>query len=854
MAHGRTAGGSSKGRPGPGGVVWLTTLGVALGLGSACSDGQATLAKDPGQTGGRASSGGGEGGAPAPEGGAAGEATTETGGQGGGTTTGGTGGSPTTTGGSDAGGNPGVPTCVSALDCDDGPCVLGFCRSPGDGDEGSVCASDLDCGLDLRCEAAGITGACRPQGDGEQGDGCARNTECVQGLYCLDGSCEPRPPGSVEPWSGVDCEPLSDDEPVRAYFEVPGAEGALEHDFFRLPFPNDARRSPSGSLDLSGFPDPGPGPLGFDPVSVYTEAIQDNDRDWGTDPTVIFRFSNGLDTDSLKEDDRVWFVDITPDTPEYGQQVGWQWWYSGGRTAYVCEASLSVLRPMGAPLLPGHVYTVYVSAGLLDANGEEVTRSDNLDAVLADDPPDDAVLADVHDAYAPLRDYLADQDIDPDEILTATVITAGQVLDTMTELSDTIESEDAPTASDWVLCDDGVDSPCPQNDPDLGRGCEAANPAFDEYHALVELPIFQEGTPPYLLPEDGGGVVTDAPVRTEEVCLSLTVPRSTMPDDGWPLVVYADGTGGSFRGHVRSGVSAMMSSVPVPGNGTVEFAVLGIDPVVHGSRRGTSDENPELLFFNFSNPASSRGNPLQGAVDQLALSRFAADLDVSVDGNDILIDPDRMVFFGHSQGSMAGSLMLPYADRYQAAVLSGNGASLREALITKTDPVNIAAALPFALSDPSATGDAVRFHPVLGLVQQWIDPADPLNFARVIAREPIEPHEPHSVFQTYGLGDTYSPPTTLQTFSIAAGLRLVETSGFDLDEIGGQGDDPDALLAPAAAPLFGNLNGVTAGVREYEPGSGQNGHFVVFQVAQASEDAARFLAMAVSGLVPEIGE
>ena len=56
-----------------------------------------------------------------------------------------------------------------------------------------------------------------------------------------------------------------------------------------------------------------------------------------------------------------------------------------------------------------------------------------------------------------------------------------------------------------------------------------------------------------------------------------------------------------------------------------------------------------------------------------------------------------------------------------------------------------------------------------------------------------------------------------------------------------------------APPLSGNLDGVTLGVREYDPGS-DDGHFVSFLVPQANADLVRFLAMAASGETPAIGE
>jgi hypothetical protein len=718
------------------------------------------------------------------------------------------------------------PECGPNLQCDGGTC-----NPAGDGGPDARCTLDSDCEAGLKCLFSGLVGHCTPQGSGDAGDDCAVPADCFGGLACIESVCAPQPTGGPL-WAGVECEPPATN--VRAYFEVPGAEDALEGDFFRLPFPNDARRGATG-LDLSGFPTPGPGLLGTDPVALYVDALEENDNAWGTYSTVMFRFSGVLDVTTIQQQNVAAWIDVTPNAPEYGASVGLGWYYSSGRTPYVCENWIAMRRPKGWPLLPNHTYAVWLTTGVKAEGGATIRRAANLVSALSDTAPSDDALDTVHAAYAPLRAYLADNSVDPASILNAAVFTVGPTQDMMENVADAIEAAPAPTAADWTLCDDGVASPCP--DATGSRGCQAASADFDEYHALVTLPIFQEGTPPYLTPDDGGNIGdVDAP-GSEDVCLSLTVPKGDPPASGFPLVVYAHGTGGDFRDHVSASVAGALSTASVP------FAVLGIDQVTHGPRRGASMISPEELFFNFMNPKAARGNPLQGAADQLSLMKFAATIDGS-NGTPTTVDPDRLYFFGHSQGATEGSLMLPFADGYKAAVLSGNGGSLLNALLTKAKPVNLRAALPIALSDPTVAGSLGELHPVLSLLQQWIDPADPMNFARSVVRAPIPGHPAKHVFQTYGTDDTYSPPVTLDVFSIAA--QLTQVRPF-ISEIG---------LLEADAPLSGNEGGglITAGVRQYDPPAGEDGHFVVFDVPQANEDMVRFFSMAAEGEIPEIGE
>lgn len=710
----------------------------------------------------------------------------------------------------------------------------------------------------MRCAIVGFSTQCKAEGGGDVGAECGTALDCFAGLTCTAGKCGLTPPGvptfGVNTWAGVNCEGPSAGT-VRAYFEVPGAKDAQEGDFFRLPFPNDARVD-GGKINLDGFPTPGAELLGFDPVQRYVDAIVQNEKGWGTYPTAIFRFSGPINFETFKpvgNEAPVHWIDVTPGAPEYGANAGLYWFASGPRTKYVCENWLGVRRSRGAPMLPGHTYAVWITTAGKSEKNEAIGRSSQLAALLAPGAPSDAALTKAYAAYAPFRDYLSDKSIDPGTILNATVITTANVLDPMQKLASAVEGQGIPTVKGWVKCDSGVKSPCPDAEGD--RACGAAVADYDEYHALVSLPVFQKGTPPYS--DAGGDLDLNKPVRSEEVCMAMTVPKGTMPAAGWPAVLFAHGTGGSFRSHVRAEIAGALAKATTP-SGTVGFAVIGIDQVQHGPRRGGSTASPNDLFFNFSNPAAARGNPLQGAADQLGMARMLTTLDVAAaesGGDDLKIDPARLVFYGHSQGATHGSLVLPHMDQVSAAVLSGNGASLIHALLNKTEPVNIKGAVPFVLADYDGKGELAGgdMHPALTLLQQWIDPADPLNAALYIGRKPLSGKLPKHLFMTYGLGDHFSPAATLEAFALAARVDLAaaDASVTTPEAIGG--------LKETATPLSGNFevtagSFVTLGVRQYAPASGSDGHFVAVDVASARDDVARFLGMAASAEVPQIGQ
>lgn len=742
--------------------------------------------------------------------------------------------------------------CVIGAECAEGQCVAQQCVAAGEGEAGAGCASDADCAKGLRCAPKGLSLVCVAEGSGDVGAECATSADCFAGLGCFGEQCAPPPiglPPFGQPWTGVECEkPVATD--VKAYFEVPGAEGSDEGDFFRLPFPSDVRLV-NRKLDLSGFPTPGAGLLGVDPVKLHVDALSEHASGWGVYPTVYFRFSGPFEFESIVEGS-LRFYDVTD--PAKPSPVYWSRFVTDGRSNYICNDFLAVRVPLGRPLTPGHTYAAFVlrrSGGKAFVGREDqkaIARSENLSAVLGAEAPADARLSAAHIAFQPLRDFFDaytgdDADLTADNVVTATVFSVSEdVREPMSELAQAVKDGDPPTASQWVKCQPDAESPCSQ-----GGACGEDPEGYDEYQALLSIPIFQQGKAPYVTPADGGAIDPDKPVF-EDVCLSLTVPEGAPPTNGWPTVVFAHGTGGSFRSHVRPEVAGVLAAAE-PG-----FAVIGIDQVAHGSRRGDSTESPNNLFFNFLNPAASQGNPLQGAADQLSVARFAKSLELDAEtsgGSAIKLDGTKLFFFGHSQGSTEGSLMLPFGDDYGAAVLSGNGASLQDALRTKTQPENVAAALPIILQDPAMVDETLgegvtRNHPVLSLLQQWIDPADPLTFAPLLA-SPLANHTSKHVFQTFGQDDSYSPPITMATFAVAAGLKQVTPHSSATEPF------TDSLSAPIAVGYQAANGAFTLGLRQYGAPK-TDGHFVVFDNAAANADMVLFLTGAAAGTPPAIGQ
>jgi hypothetical protein len=719
------------------------------------------------------------------------------------------------------------------------------------------CTSDADCAGGLRCDLVGLSAQCEAEGTTDVGGKCMVAGDCLAGLACTMGACAALPPvgdAGLEPlgfppvWAGVTC--VDDPGPTAAYFHVP--RGSNDGDFYRLPFPNDVRLT-NGKVSLSNpnHPTPGSALLGYDLVQRWFDNLQANVDGFSTYPTVLFRFSAGVDLNGTFKGSGVFrWIDIT--TPTSPVDLGFSWYGSTAGNHYLCDNWIGVRPPAGSPLSPGHTYTVFITTAGKDASGKTISIPSDLTALLASSAPTDPALAAQWPKYQPLRDWAAGASFDTTTILDATVFTVGHPAAIGPGLAAAVAAAGTPTATGWINCANAP-SPCPQATGD--RACPTTpDPSFDELHALITLPIYQQGTEPYSNPPDGdlmlGSDGTPQMVRTEQVCMALTVPKGvSMPAGGWPLVVYAHGTGGSFRSHVPEGVAHRLASVDDGAGGHVNIAVLGIDQVETGTRRGASTDSPDNLFYNFANPGAARGNTLQGAADQLSLFAFVSSFDLpaaqSPTGAEIKAGP--IAFWGHSQGASEGGVAMPYATGVKGAVLSGEGASLIDALLTKTNPVDIAADVPIALQDPGNVG---LYHPVLALLQNDLDLADPLNHARLLVASPLAAANQKHVFQPYGQGDTYAPPATEQIFAIAAQLGQASPPSGVTDDVFGGGS---TIAVPAGGNVTVMGQPITAIVRQYASNGTYDAHFVSYDNPQAEADVDHFLADSLSGKVPQVG-
>ena len=601
-------------------------------------------------------------------------------------------------------------------------------------------------------------------------------------------------------------------------FSLPGTVGA---DFFDLPYPNELRRGADGKLDLSGVPRPS------DLVAGYLDEFVATGYGFGTQSGVFFRTSAPLDPATLPDPAAtmqagaaVFLVDVDPASPGHGDRVPLKVAFNAGANQFIGPNWLVLLPFPGFPLRGDTVYAAVVTTAVHDAKGKPVAAAPALKNLLKGGG-DAAARA----AMQPLLAWLDAGSGAParTDVAGATVYRTQAATSLLPLVRDYIHTTvAAPTAAD------------------VTRTGTAGN--VEIFEGTYEAPNFQRGTPPYKVPDQGGAIQLDAsgaPViaRTETMRFAVTVPTGTMPTGGWPIVLYAHGTGGDYRTFIDDGTGDNLAVVTDSGGSEIaRIATFGIDQVLHGPRDPTHS-NPDLTFFNFQNIAAARDNVRQGAIDNFQLLRLAQALTLPMsDGSTASFDGTKVAFMGHSQGGLTGPGFVATEPALRAAVLSGAGANMMLSLLGKTEPVDIPALVAALLQE-----SVDEFHPFLNLVQAYLEPADPGNYARQFFREPLAGQPAKSIFQSLGIVDHYTPIPTIMALAVAMG---VQPAGTQLETIDGM---DLAGTVTGTAPIVGNVaDGAATGVVcEYQAPAGDDGHFVVFDVPEATAAYSRFLATAM---------
>lgn len=608
------------------------------------------------------------------------------------------------------------------------------------------------------------------------------------------------------------------------------ASADLTADFFAQPFPFDGRRLADGRYDLRGFPNP----ASYEIIEFFKSEIGNDLKGAGTNSAIYLSFNGPLDfsaavtapADGIKGQAAVLLVNVDAKSPEYGRFMPAFSRFYRGDNRYLPVNTLAVTPVPGFPMRGDTLYAVvvYNDYGLRARLGS-VVQSSALAAALAG-------AGEFAEAYAPLRDALPKLGLDAGRIVGATVF---RTVDFSSALF---------KARDWLIAE-GVTG--------AAVVTERVTSPYRHVHGTFQSIQFQHGDPD----EVGGGFELDAqgvptPARTDTLRFALMLPEGTPPAGGWPVVIYAHGTGGDYHSGIplASAIDDGWSTyswaaVKDEGYNLAKkgIALISYDQPYHGTRNprvpDCVDTCPQLYTFNFLNPQAARDGFRQSALDAVQLTQAVLNLKFEWSGVNHKFDPAKVYYMGHSQGSTSGPMFVAAEPAVKAAVFSGPAGGLALTFLLKTEPIDIPAVAGFIFGDLEGFD---LFQPVINLFQAYLEAVDPMNYAHLVAAAPRDEGIVRHVLATEGLQDAYTPPMQAEAFAIALGVPPVkpvyqDLIGFDM-----------AGLTPVAAGISNNLTNThggkwTGGLLQFP----DTGHFSIYCQKAANQSYAAFLATVVAG-------
>lgn len=618
--------------------------------------------------------------------------------------------------------------------------------------------------------------------------------------------------------------------PVR--FELP-REGAIGTPFLATPWPSDVMITPGGTIDLARVPNPYDSSSLEDVLRVFA-----TNTAYPATGTLYFQVDGGIDEKTLPQTpgaslatgSAMFLVEVAT-----LRRVPIVWRHYPEATSFLPAGTVAVQPLLGA--VPRGRFALVVTSNARHASGPALGPSEELLAILTCDRvalaalPAEARKVDCA-PYAQLLDDLA---LPAQSTALVQMVTPLDATSGLVRAAQMVRSLPAPALTRLVRRDG---SPSGEYRVIEGTASIAQLQAGEAPYDVLDRDDFVDGG--FVLDDEGKPIVQ----RFEEVDFTLTIPNRTMPADGYCTIINGHGTGGDLNSGLGDGPGAEAFQAAQAG-----CALLTTSEPLHFGREGYVEGQEEILTFNFFNPVAGRDNWRQSAIEKVQLVSLAASglvVPANVAGTvqDVRLDPARVSYFGHSQGGITGALFVAVEDRIQGAFLSGAGAGFQASLVEKVEPVAIKDAIKVVIGIPRESDDDIDvFHPVIALLQSWVDPADPINYGSLWRdRQGKVPH----LVATSGLLDTFTPASCHAGLAASFGMPLALPIVQELPVL--------ALLGvPAgAAVLEGNLLTVdgaplTAGLLQYP----DDGHFAVFENPAAQRAMRTFFTTLQAG-VPSV--
>ena len=599
---------------------------------------------------------------------------------------------------------------------------------------------------------------------------------------------------------------------------------------FAHPWPMDSDRDDGGHPRFDTLPRPRHSGI-VDGIIALADGRFDG---FATTGAVYFRLNADLDpaslpvslADAAAAGSALQLIDIDPASSERGRRFPVQWTYQATASTYATEHTLAAASAPGFPLRATTRYAAVLTRAARDVDGGSIGPDAELAGILEGRPSSDWSWLTSSVAE------LATQGVPASAIAGLAVFTTQDPVSEFYRSVDTVAAMPPPTVSTIELLPGG--------------------PPYEFEGHFGPVPDFQLGSPPYSNPGDGDFAfdTSGAPLvqQTLQLRFVLTVPAGTAPGGGFPIALYAHGTGGDAASFVNDGTAGRLAAVGLAG--------LSFDQPFAGERAvaGTSTQLQGAQFYNFDNPVALRRNIQVAGLNMVSLGQLVGQLDIAASlapgHEELRFNPAAIVSFTHSQGSEGGALWLAGSGQAQAALLSGAGGTPISALIQVTPENDTLALLAAVLGVPeNDTADLGFLSPLFSLVRAFSDAASPVNYADAYFRHPRPGLAPRSVFVTMGLGDSYVTDREIGSLAVAASLPQANPVLQPFDPA-------EALGLPVVTlPIQANLAGgaATGAWQQASPPAGEDGHFVVFDDPDLAQRAVQFLAAGALARAPPLG-
>jgi hypothetical protein len=578
---------------------------------------------------------------------------------------------------------------------------------------------------------------------------------CVAGCSGSSGSSTPAPPAKAIAGTQV-------------LFDL-DADLSSQSNFYHFPYPSDLRLSAQGKPDLRGFPNPANNAV----IENLLPAAEQH-PDFPVVPVAYFEFDAALpkltETNLIAAapSSPILLVDVDPSSPNVGQLIATVANTPPNDQAYVPDNLLAVAAYPGIVLEPNRTYAFVVMRSLDDAAGQPLGVPLPLAQLEAGQTPDGSRGAAAAKLYAPLWTALKRDHVDPRSVAAATVFTTGDVVQQIADISDALLKKYAPSIQGLKL-DTSTNSP---------RFCELTG--------TITYPQFQTGTPPFdtggLFALDESGVPIEQ--RTEVAPMVITLPKTKMPAEGYPLVIYFHGSGGLSTQVVDRGPRVPPGGPETPGEGPAYV----LEPFGFAAAGSAMPLNPERLpgaseteYINFKNLAALRDTFRQGVIEERLFIRALANvrIDPSViagcsgptlpaGATTFKLSEAKLLAMGQSMGGMYTNMIGAVEPKILAVVPTGAGGFWSD-FITKT---SVFPGLSSVVGNLLGIKVPLTFlHPSLSLLETAWGPAEPMAYMARLARRPLSGSPVRPVYEPVGQGDSYFPSTLYDAIVLAYGHK-----------------------------------------------------------------------------------